>query len=77
MWGGLDPHQLTFGGRGGRFCPVVSPHDPRLMFSPQDLHRRYEGGPESAKTKALQTVIEMKASVCLYLSSVLRENHKL
>uniref|UniRef100_A0A8C7LAE5 Uncharacterized protein n=1 Tax=Oncorhynchus kisutch TaxID=8019 RepID=A0A8C7LAE5_ONCKI len=29
--------------------------------SPQELHRRsYEGAPESAKTKALQTVIEMK-----------------
>lgn len=33
---------------------------------PQELHRRYEGAPESAKTKALQTVIEMKVrtSVC-------------
>ncbi|XP_035383681.1 ELKS/Rab6-interacting/CAST family member 1 isoform X9 [Electrophorus electricus] len=26
----------------------------------EELHRRYEGAPESAKTKALQTVIEMK-----------------
>lgn len=29
---------------------------------PQELHRRYEAAPESTKTKALQTVIEMKAS---------------
>lgn len=65
MWGGMDPHQLMAGGRGGRYYPVDSPHDPRLMFSFQDLHRRYEGAPESAKTKALQTVIEMKASVCV------------
>ncbi|XP_041113009.1 ELKS/Rab6-interacting/CAST family member 1-like isoform X11 [Polyodon spathula] len=26
----------------------------------EEIHRRYEGAPESAKTKALQTVIEMK-----------------
>lgn len=26
----------------------------------QELHRRYEGTPESTKTKALQTVIDMK-----------------
>jgi len=61
----MDPHQLMAGTRGGRYYAVVSPHDPRLMFSSQDLHRRYEGAPESAKTKALQTVIEMKASVCV------------
>lgn len=65
MWGGMDPHQLMAAGRGSCYYPVVSPHDPRLMFSPQDLHRRFEGAPESAKTKALQTVIEMKASVCV------------
>ncbi|XP_058882807.1 ELKS/Rab6-interacting/CAST family member 1 isoform X4 [Acipenser ruthenus] len=28
----------------------------------EEIHRRYEGAPESAKTKALQTVIEMKDS---------------
>lgn len=33
----------------------------------QELHRRYEGTPESIKTKALQTVIDMKVScpVCV------------
>lgn len=61
----MDPHQLMAGGRGSRYYPAVSPHDPRLVFYSQDLHRRYEGAPESAKTKALQTVIEMKASVCV------------
>jgi len=68
----MDPHQLMAGTRGGRYYPVVSPHDPRLMFSSQDLHRRYEGAPESAKTKALQTVIEMKASVCVCVVSKLQ-----
>uniref|UniRef100_A0A3Q2GK44 Uncharacterized protein n=1 Tax=Cyprinodon variegatus TaxID=28743 RepID=A0A3Q2GK44_CYPVA len=28
-----------------------------------ELHRRYEAAPESTKTKALQTVIEMKVNV--------------
>ncbi|GAA6074350.1 ELKS/Rab6-interacting/CAST family member 1 isoform X1 [Tachysurus ichikawai] len=28
----------------------------------EELHRRYDGAPDSAKTKALQTVIEMKAT---------------
>ncbi|RXN25721.1 ELKS Rab6-interacting CAST family member 1-like isoform X1 [Labeo rohita] len=51
----MDPHQLMAADKGGCYYPVVSPHDPRLMFSPQDLHRRFEGAPESAKTKALQT----------------------
>lgn len=35
-------------------CTLVS----RLIQ--QELHRRYEGTPESTKTKALQTVIDMK-----------------
>lgn len=29
----------------------------------QELHRRYEGTPESTKTKALQTVIDMKVKI--------------
>lgn len=28
----------------------------------QEMHRRFENAPDSAKTKALQTVIEMKVS---------------
>ncbi|KAI4900804.1 hypothetical protein NFI96_026034 [Prochilodus magdalenae] len=49
--------------RGRHHVPMAAvPHDPRLMLPPQEIHRRYEGAPESAKTKALQTVIEMKAS---------------
>ncbi len=31
-----------------------------LHVTQQELHRRYEGTPESTKTKALQTVIDMK-----------------
>lgn len=31
---------------------------------PQELHRRNQHQPESAKTKALQTVIEMKVHFC-------------
>lgn len=33
-----------------------------LIFLPlkQEMHRRFENAPDSAKTKALQTVIEMK-----------------
>ncbi|KAK7129715.1 hypothetical protein R3I94_009339 [Phoxinus phoxinus] len=39
----------------------------------EDLHRRYEGAPESAKTKALQTVIEMKDSKISSLERGLRD----
>lgn len=39
---------------------LPSPADARSVFVPQELHRRYEAAPESTKTKALQTVIEMK-----------------
>lgn len=37
--------------------------DRRGVCVPQELHRRYEAAPESTKTKALQTVIEMKVHV--------------
>lgn len=33
---------------------------PCCDLNQQELHRRYEGTPESTKTKALQTVIDMK-----------------
>uniref|UniRef100_A0A8C9VVF2 ELKS/RAB6-interacting/CAST family member 1 n=1 Tax=Scleropages formosus TaxID=113540 RepID=A0A8C9VVF2_SCLFO len=39
----------------------------------EELHRRYEGAPESAKTKALQTVIEMKDSKISSLERSLRD----
>ncbi|XP_036373702.1 ELKS/Rab6-interacting/CAST family member 1-like isoform X2 [Megalops cyprinoides] len=39
----------------------------------EELHRRYEGTPESAKTKALQTVIEMKDSKISSLERGLRD----
>ncbi|XP_066523206.1 ELKS/Rab6-interacting/CAST family member 1 isoform X1 [Hoplias malabaricus] len=39
----------------------------------EDVHRRYEGAPESAKTKALQTVIEMKDSKISSLERSLRD----
>lgn len=29
----------------------------------QEMHRRFENAPDSAKTKALQTVIEMKVRI--------------
>lgn len=34
-----------------------------LHLTQQELHRRYEGTPESTKTKALQTVIDMKVRI--------------
>ncbi|KAM9467724.1 ELKS/Rab6-interacting/CAST family member 1 isoform 2-T2 [Clarias gariepinus] len=39
----------------------------------EDVHRRYEGAPDSAKTKALQTVIEMKDSKISSLERSLRD----
>ncbi|XP_047018046.1 ELKS/Rab6-interacting/CAST family member 1 isoform X1 [Ictalurus punctatus] len=39
----------------------------------EELHRRYEGAPDSAKTKALQTVIEMKDSKINSLECSLRD----
>lgn len=42
------------------------PNDRRGLCVPQELHRRYEAAPESTKTKALQTVIEMKVSVFFF-----------
>lgn len=31
----------------------------------QEIHRRFENAPDTAKTKALQTVIEMKVNNCI------------
>lgn len=67
MWHGVGPRQLRAGFVGGHYIPAVSSPDPSLMFSHQDLHRRYESAPDSAKTKALQTVIEMKVGLaCVF-----------
>lgn len=44
--------------------PSLSSVHRRGVCVPQELHRRYEAAPESTKTKALQTVIEMKVSIC-------------
>lgn len=44
-----------------------SPADHRGVFISQELHRRYEAAPESTKTKALQTVIEMKVNMFLII----------
>nr|XP_021330885.1 ELKS/Rab6-interacting/CAST family member 1 isoform X2 [Danio rerio] len=41
---------------------LLDQRDKEMGLLREDLHRRYEGAPESAKTKALQTVIEMKDS---------------
>ncbi|XP_056311982.1 ELKS/Rab6-interacting/CAST family member 1 isoform X3 [Danio aesculapii] len=41
---------------------LLEQRDKEMGLLREDLHRRYEGAPESAKTKALQTVIEMKDS---------------
>lgn len=39
------------------------------VYVPQELHRRYEAAPESTKTKALQTVIEMKVNTSWVITS--------
>ncbi|KAF3859160.1 hypothetical protein F7725_021559 [Dissostichus mawsoni] len=45
----------------------------RGLCVPQELHRRYEAAPESTKTKALQTVIEMKDAKISSMERGLRE----
>lgn len=70
------PPSVTFalGPRPSPPPPPIPPHpahpsplpphpDRRGVCVPQELHRRYEAAPESTKTKALQTVIEMKVHV--------------
>uniref|UniRef100_A0A673KA85 ELKS/Rab6-interacting/CAST family member 1-like n=1 Tax=Sinocyclocheilus rhinocerous TaxID=307959 RepID=A0A673KA85_9TELE len=41
---------------------LLEQREKEMVLLREDLHRRFEGAPESAKTKALQTVIEMKDS---------------
>lgn len=45
------------------YPPSLPSVDRRGICVPQELHRRYEAAPESTKTKALQTVIEMKVNM--------------
>ncbi|XP_029019203.1 ELKS/Rab6-interacting/CAST family member 1-like isoform X2 [Betta splendens] len=47
--------------------------DKEMLQLREELHRRYEAAPESTKTKALQTVIEMKDAKISSLERGLRE----
>ncbi|XP_051546889.1 ELKS/Rab6-interacting/CAST family member 1-like isoform X1 [Myxocyprinus asiaticus] len=52
---------------------LMEQREKEMALLREDLHRRYEGAPESAKTKALQTVIEMKDSKISSLDRSLRD----
>ncbi|XP_051976793.1 ELKS/Rab6-interacting/CAST family member 1-like [Xyrauchen texanus] len=52
---------------------LMEQREKEMALLREDLHRRYEGAPESAKTKALQTVIEMKDSKISSLERGLRD----
>ncbi|XP_053097636.1 ELKS/Rab6-interacting/CAST family member 1 isoform X7 [Pangasianodon hypophthalmus] len=52
---------------------LLEQRDKDMSALREDLHRRYEGAPDSAKTKALQTVIEMKDSKISSLERSLRD----
>ncbi|XP_016390913.1 ELKS/Rab6-interacting/CAST family member 1-like isoform X5 [Sinocyclocheilus rhinocerous] len=52
---------------------LLEQREKEMVFLREDLHRRFEGAPESAKTKALQTVIEMKDSKISSLERSLRD----
>ncbi|XP_022527526.1 ELKS/Rab6-interacting/CAST family member 1 isoform X9 [Astyanax mexicanus] len=52
---------------------LLDQRDKEMCGLREDLHRRFEGAPESAKTKALQTVIEMKDSKISSLERSLRD----
>ncbi|XP_077565521.1 ELKS/Rab6-interacting/CAST family member 1-like isoform X2 [Stigmatopora nigra] len=47
--------------------------DKEMILLREELHRRYEAAPESTKTKALQTVIEMKDAKISSLERAMRE----
>ncbi|PWA18289.1 hypothetical protein CCH79_00017819, partial [Gambusia affinis] len=51
----------------------LSSADRRGVCVSQELHRRYEAAPESTKTKALQTVIEMKDAKISSMERGMRE----
>ncbi|XP_051974997.1 ELKS/Rab6-interacting/CAST family member 1 [Xyrauchen texanus] len=52
---------------------LLEQREKEITLLREDLHRRYEGAPESSKTKALQTVIEMKDSKISSLERSLRD----
>ncbi|XP_026110345.1 ELKS/Rab6-interacting/CAST family member 1-like [Carassius auratus] len=52
---------------------LLEQREKEMVLLREDLHRRFEGAPESAKTKALQTVIEMKDSKISSLERGLRD----
>uniref|UniRef100_A0A9J8CFC1 ELKS/RAB6-interacting/CAST family member 1a n=1 Tax=Cyprinus carpio carpio TaxID=630221 RepID=A0A9J8CFC1_CYPCA len=52
---------------------LLEQRDKELVALREELHRRLEGTPETTKTKALQTVIEMKDSQISSLERGLRE----
>ncbi|XP_076877730.1 ELKS/Rab6-interacting/CAST family member 1a isoform X2 [Brachyhypopomus gauderio] len=52
---------------------LLEQRDKEMVALREELHRRLEGAPETAKTKALQTVIEMKDSQIGSLERGLRE----
>ncbi|KAM9469765.1 ELKS/Rab6-interacting/CAST family member 1a isoform 2-T2 [Clarias gariepinus] len=52
---------------------LLEQRDKEMVALREELHRRLEGTPESTKTKALQTVIEMKDSQISSLERGLRE----
>ncbi|XP_026082872.1 ELKS/Rab6-interacting/CAST family member 1-like isoform X6 [Carassius auratus] len=52
---------------------LLEQREKEMVLLREDLHRRFEGAPESAKTKALQTVIEMKDSKISSLERSLRD----
>ncbi|XP_070709594.1 ELKS/Rab6-interacting/CAST family member 1-like isoform X1 [Pempheris klunzingeri] len=52
---------------------LLEQKDKEMLQLREELHRRYEAAPESTKTKALQTVIEMKDAKISSLERGLRE----
>ncbi|XP_057179909.1 ELKS/Rab6-interacting/CAST family member 1 isoform X8 [Triplophysa rosa] len=52
---------------------LLEQREKEVVLLREDLHRRYESAPDSAKTKALQTVIEMKDSKISSLERSLRD----
>uniref|UniRef100_A0A1A7WMT8 ELKS/RAB6-interacting/CAST family member 1 n=1 Tax=Iconisemion striatum TaxID=60296 RepID=A0A1A7WMT8_9TELE len=52
---------------------LLEQKDKEMLQLREELHRRYEAAPESAKTKALQTVIEMKDAKISSMERGMRE----
>ncbi|XP_054480564.1 ELKS/Rab6-interacting/CAST family member 1-like [Anoplopoma fimbria] len=52
---------------------LLEQRDKEMLQLREELHRRYEAAPESTKTKALQTVIEMKDAKISSMERIMRE----